>query len=141
LEVSQKGNPGVAIVVPESVLQNAAAAQSHIAATLKNAGAAAQREDFSIDLIRLQVKKSMLKPNLPKPPAGTADSSRALKGSRPVAWGSKTGVAQIYRWESLQPGNRLDGCAVLEGTHSTYFVPEGWTLEMDTYGNAKLRRS
>ena len=83
----------------------------------------------------------MLKPNLLKPPPGTADSSHALTGSRPVAWGSKTGLAQVYRWESLQPGNRLDGCAVLEGAHSTYFVPQGWSLEMDTYGNAKLRRS
>jgi N-methylhydantoinase A/oxoprolinase/acetone carboxylase beta subunit len=139
LEVSRKGYPGVAIVVPESAFQNTAAAKSHIAAALKNAGA--QQEDFRIDLIRLQVKKSMLKPKLPKPLAGGPDSSQALKGTRPVSWGSKTGSAQIYRWESLQPGNHLDGCAVLEGAHSTYFVPEGWTLEIDAYGNANLGRS
>ena len=83
----------------------------------------------------------MLKPSLPKPPAGGSDSSHARKGNRAVAWGSKSGSAQIYRWESLQPGNCLDGCAVLEGVHSTYFVPQGWGLEMDAYGNAKLRRS
>jgi N-methylhydantoinase A len=138
LEVTQKGHPGVAIVIRESSLQNTGVASSQIAAALE-ASAIGPPENLSIDLIRLQVKKSMLKPNLPKPPAGTADSSHALKESRPVAWGSKTGLAQIYRWESLQPGNRLDGCAVLEGAHSTYFVPEGWTLEMDAYGNAKLR--
>jgi len=40
----------------------------------------------------------------------------------------------------LQPGNRVEGCAVLEGANSTYFVPEGWTLLMDHYGNAKLTR-
>jgi hypothetical protein len=34
----------------------------------------------------------------------------------------------------------VDGCAVLEGANSTYFVPEGWILEMDAYGNGKLRR-
>ncbi len=140
LEVSQKGHPGVAIVIPESAIQNTNAANSHIAAALRNS-AAAQREGFGIDLVRLQVKKSMLKPDLPKLPLGSPDCSQALKGTRRVAWGSKTGSAQIYRWESLQPGNRLDGCAVLEGAQSTYFVPEGWTLEMDTYGNAKLRRS
>ena len=30
--------------------------------------------------------------------------------------------------------------AVLEGVNSTYFVPEGWTLEMDQFGNAKATR-
>jgi len=141
LEVSQEGRPGVAMVVPEAGLQNANAANSQIAAALTNSAGAVQRADFRVDLIRLQVKKSMLKPNLPKPPAGGPDSSRALKGTRPVSWGSKAGLAQIYSWESLQPGNRLNGCAVLEGAHSTYFVPEGWALEMDPYGNAKLGRS
>ncbi len=140
LEVSQPGQPGVAITVPESAIHDTNAAKSHIAAALKDSGASGQRPDFSIDLIRLQVKKPMLKPGLPKPPAGGPDSSHARKGTRAVAWGSKSGSAQIYRWESLQPGNCLDGCAVLEGVHSTYFVPEGWSLEMDAYGNARLHR-
>jgi N-methylhydantoinase A/oxoprolinase/acetone carboxylase beta subunit len=141
LEVSPRGHTGVAMAVPESALQNSSAVNAHIAAALRDSGAGGQQSDFSIDLIRLQVKKPMLKPSLPKPPAGGLDSSHALKGTRAVAWGSKSGSAQIYRWESLQPGNCLDGCAVLEGVHSTYFVPEGWSLEMDAYGNAKLRRS
>jgi hypothetical protein len=34
----------------------------------------------------------------------------------------------------------VEGCAVLEGVHSTYFVPEGWVLEMDRHGNAKSVR-
>jgi len=29
---------------------------------------------------------------------------------------------------------------VLEAENSTYFVPEGWTLLLDQYGNAKLTR-
>jgi N-methylhydantoinase A/oxoprolinase/acetone carboxylase beta subunit len=140
LEVSRRGSSIASIVVPESALQNASEANSHIAAALKDFAVASQQMDFGIDLIRLQVKKSMLKPNLPKPTAGGSDSSHALKGSRAVAFGSKSGSAQIYRWESLQPGNRLEGCAALEGAHSTYFVPEGWSLEMDAYGNAKLGR-
>jgi N-methylhydantoinase A len=139
LEVSQKGHPGIAMVVPESALQSLKATMSHVVAALNNSGSV-QHGDLGIDLIRLQVKKSMLKPQLPQLPLLGADSSRAWKGSRRVAWGSKSGSAQIYRWESLQPGNGLEGCAVLEGAHSTYLVPEGWILEMDTYGNGKLRR-
>jgi N-methylhydantoinase A/oxoprolinase/acetone carboxylase beta subunit len=60
---------------------------------------------------------------------------------RKVAWGSSNGEAQLYRWEALQPGNCVVGCAVLEGANSTYFVPEGWTLVVDGFGNAKLARS
>jgi N-methylhydantoinase A/oxoprolinase/acetone carboxylase beta subunit len=139
LEVSQKGQPGVSMAIPESALEDGNAATSHIAAALKTS-VSSQRGAFCIDLARLQVKKSMPKPDLPKLALGIPDASRALKGTRGVTWGSKSGSAQIYRWESLQPGNRLKGCAVLEGAHSTYFVPEGWTFEMDTYGNGKLHR-
>jgi N-methylhydantoinase A len=140
LEVSQKGRPGMAMVVPEAALQSPNAAISHVAAALNNS-VGVQHGEFAIDLMRLQVRKSMQKPKLLKLPLAGPDSSHALKGTREVALGSKSGSAQIYRWELLQPGNRLEGCAVLEGAHSTYFVPEGWILEMDTYGNAKLRRN
>ena len=139
LEVSRNGHDGVSVVVPEVALQSVSAATSHVAGALETS-AAGQCGDFSIDLIRVQVRKPMPKPNLPKLPAGGADASQALKGTRAVAWGSKNGSAQIYRWESLQPGNRVEGCAVLEGANGTYFVPEGWILDMDAYGNGKLTR-
>ena len=38
------------------------------------------------------------------------------------------------------PGNRMDGCAILEGVNTTYFVPEGWTMVVDSYGNGDLSR-
>ena len=98
------------------------------------------KEPFVVDLLRVQIKKAMPKPSLAARPLHRADSSHADKGRRQVAWGSAKGVAQLYRWEDLQPGNRVEGCAVLEGANSTYFVPEGWTLLMDQYGNAKLTR-
>ncbi len=138
-EVSQRGHVGVSIVMPESALQSLNAATFQVNAALSNS-ATGHREAFGIDLVRLQIRKAMPKPNLPRSDAGGADASRALKGARNVSWGSKDGLAQIYRWESLQPGNRVEGCAVLEGANGTYFVPEGWILEMDGYGNAKLRR-
>jgi N-methylhydantoinase A/oxoprolinase/acetone carboxylase beta subunit len=75
-----------------------------------------------------------------KPPQGP-DSSPARKGTRRVAWGSSSGEAQLYYWEGLLPGNCVEGCAILESPNTTYFVPEGWTLEMDPYGNASVRKS
>ena len=83
----------------------------------------------------------MSKPRLVERASEGPDSSHARVGKRQVFWGSRGGEAQIYRWESLRPGNRVEGCAVLEGLNTTYFVPEGWALVMDGYGNGKLSRA
>jgi N-methylhydantoinase A/oxoprolinase/acetone carboxylase beta subunit len=138
-DVSRLGYAPVSIAIPESALQSLNAATFHINAVLSIL-TGGQREAFGVNLVRLQIRKAMPKPDLPKLPNGNADASSALKGTRSVTWGSKNGWAQIYRWESLQPSNRVEGCAVLEGANGTYFVPEGWILEMDGYGNAKLQR-
>jgi N-methylhydantoinase A/oxoprolinase/acetone carboxylase beta subunit len=91
-------------------------------------------------LLRVQIKKAIPKPSLVEKPLQGADSSHALKGKRNVAWGSKDREALLYTWEALQPGNSLEGCAILEGASSTFFVPENWTLKMDRFGNAQVTR-
>ncbi|HEV1996006.1 MAG TPA: hydantoinase/oxoprolinase family protein, partial [Candidatus Acidoferrum sp.] len=139
MEVSQTGQPSKSVCTPESALRSAKDLRAHLTGGLHDEQAS-KDGDFFLDLARLQVKKAMPKPSFLERPLQGADSSHARKGIRPVAWGSKSGSAQLYRWEALQPGNRVEGCAVLEGVHSTYFVPEGWLLEMDPYGNGKLRR-
>jgi N-methylhydantoinase A/oxoprolinase/acetone carboxylase beta subunit len=139
LEVAQSGSATAAVIVPDSALHSVEALTSHISNALGNS-LIGQHKPVGVELIRLQLRKPMPKLKLPKPQHSGADVSAALKGTRSVAWGSQTGSAQIYRWESLQPGQRIDGCAVLEGTNSTHFVPEGWTIDMDEYGHAKLHR-
>jgi acetone carboxylase, beta subunit len=69
------------------------------------------------------------------------DPSHAHVGKRHVLWGSRNGEAQVYRWESLRPGNRIEGCALLEGLNTTYFVPEGWVMVFDGHRNGKLSRA
>jgi len=86
------------------------------------------------------MRKAMPKPALTAKPLQGTDASHAIKGERKVAWGSSKCTAQLYRWEALDPANRVEGCAVLEGANGTYFVPEGWTLVVDQFGNAKLNR-
>jgi acetone carboxylase beta subunit len=80
----------------------------------------------------------MPKPRLVKLPLQDPDSAHARLGKRQVFWGSRNGEAQVYRWESLRPGNRVEGCAVLEGVNTTYFVPDGWAMVVDGYGNGTL---
>lgn len=139
IEVSQTGQPTKVVGTPESAFRSVTDLRKHLTESLGNARAFEDGR-VSIDHARLQLRKVMPKTDLVERPRQGADASHARKGARPVAWGSKCGSAQLYRWESLQPGNRVEGCAVLEGVHSTYFVPEGWILEMDPYGNGRLGR-
>lgn len=135
-EVTGKDRHSVPVACPESALRSAKELQAAI-----ERASGVPHGAVSIDLFRLRVKKEMPKPRLVEEPLQGPDSSHARLGKRPVSWGSRSGEAQIYRWESLRPGNRVEGCAVLEGLNTTYFIPEGWTMVVDGYGNAKLTRS
>lgn len=95
--------------------------------------------DISLEVVRMRVRKTMARPALLEKSLGTGDASHARTGEQAVAYGSKNHQASVYRWESLQPGNEVSGCALLVSENSTYFVPEGWTLTMDRYGNAQLQ--
>jgi N-methylhydantoinase A/oxoprolinase/acetone carboxylase beta subunit len=135
-EITGTGRHSVPVAVAESSLRSA----KELKAAFENAPGA-PRGAISLDLFRLRVRKEMSKPQLVERASEGSDSSHARVGKRQVFWGSRGGEAQIYRWESLRPGNRVQGCAVLEGLNTTYFVPEGWALVVDGYGNGKLSRA
>ena len=97
--------------------------------------------DVSLELIRMRVSKSISKPAMVKKDKGSTDSGAARIGKRKVAYGSLSGEADLYKWELLRPGNKVAGCSILESQNSTYFVPHGWTLEIDQFGNAQLVRA
>ena len=135
LEVSVPGKATVAVVFPEASIRDKGSLR---AMCETKTGVAAELS--AIELLRVQIRKAMPKPVLVEKALQGADSAHAIKGKRKVAWGSSKGEAQLYDWELLQPGNRVEGCAVLEGANTTYFVPEGWALVVDQFGNAKLNR-
>jgi acetophenone carboxylase len=136
LEISGPGKAAMAVAFPEMSFRDTGRLRAMCEA---KTGVAA--DVSAIELLRVQIRKAMPKPALAERALQGADSKHAIKGKRKVAWGSSKGEAQIYRWESLQPGNCVEGCALLEGAQSTYFVPEGWTLVVDRFGNARLSRS
>jgi N-methylhydantoinase A/oxoprolinase/acetone carboxylase beta subunit len=133
-EVEGKDRHSASVACAESSLGSA----KDLEATLRDAGA--PKGEIALDLLRLRVKKPMPKPRLTAQPLAPADSSHARVWKRPVSWGSRSGEADIYRWESLRPGNRVEGCAILEGLNTTYFIPSGWVMALDAYGNGKLSR-
>jgi acetophenone carboxylase len=135
LEIGRSGRPAMVVSCPETAFRDAGSFREFL-----ESSDGAKAEPIVIELIRVRIHKAMPKPALTTKPLKGPDSSHAIKGERKVAWGSSKATAQLYRWEALEPGNRVEGCAVLEGENSTYFVPEGWTLVVDQFGNAKLNR-
>ena len=103
-------------------------------------GSAVPGGDVSLELVRMRVTKPIAKPALTLKEIGSEDAAGALIGKRKVSYGGNRGEASLYKWEALQPGNRVQGCSILEAENSTYFVPEGWTLGIDQYGNAQVTR-
>jgi len=135
LEISRPNQQSLTVTCPPDVLQDANRLKTLLERTITGPKGA-----FVVELLRVQIKKAIPKPSLVEKPLQGADASYALKGKRKVAWGSKNGEALLYTWEALQPGNALEGCAILEGASSTFFVPENWTLKMDHFGNALVTR-
>jgi N-methylhydantoinase A/oxoprolinase/acetone carboxylase beta subunit len=133
----QRSSP---LSIAEESLSSAQSLKSELA-KLIGVGNSSTTKPPLLELLRVRAKKPMLKPRFVERGRTNADPSDAKVGTRKVFWGSRSGQAQIYRWESLQPGNRVEGCAVIEGENTTYLVPDGWNLEVDGFGNALLTRS
>jgi N-methylhydantoinase A/oxoprolinase/acetone carboxylase beta subunit len=140
LDASRNGHNSIAVHCSESSLRGEKDLQAALAKALGHVSGAPDQL-ICLELLRVSVKKQMPKPHLKERPLQTSDSSHARKGTRKVSWGSSTGEARIYNWEALQPGNQIEGCAILEDVNTTYFVPENWQLTMDRFGNAALTRS
>jgi N-methylhydantoinase A len=138
-EVSENGRKSVVAPCPELSLADAAELRAALGKAFGTAPGASSGE-LSLELIRLQVKKAMPKPRLVEHPMRGTDSSRARIGTRQVLWGSRSGEAHVYRWESLQSGNCVEGPAVLEGLNTTYFIPDRWTMVLDRFGNGVVTR-
>jgi N-methylhydantoinase A/oxoprolinase/acetone carboxylase beta subunit len=140
LDAARNGQSSSAVHCSESSLRSEKDLHATLAQALTHP-AGAPDAPISLELLRVAVRKQMPKPQLVERRLQSPDSSHARKGTRKVSWGSRTGDAQIYNWEALQPGNQVKGCAILEDVNTTYFVPENWELTMDRFRNAALTRS
>jgi N-methylhydantoinase A/oxoprolinase/acetone carboxylase beta subunit len=74
--------------------------------------------------------------HLPKLKLDGHDPSAARKGERPAYWPDANDFrpTPIYAYESLQPGNRLEGPAILEGEYTTVVVPPSMKFSIDERG-------
>jgi acetophenone carboxylase len=139
LEAGSAGGKSIPVACPEPALKSPADLK-RVLSTALGPSASVRPDAIRLELLRVRVTKTMPKFRFSKSELQKPDAAHALTGSRKVFWGSRSGEARIYRWELLRPGNRIDGCAILESVNTTYFVPEGWTFTLDGYGNAMLNR-
>jgi N-methylhydantoinase A/oxoprolinase/acetone carboxylase beta subunit len=138
-EVAGSAGPSVTVACPETALGSASELKAALSTALAARGKA-RTGNTSLEMLRVRVKKAMRKARLVDRALQSADASHARIGTRTISWGSRASEAQVYRWESLHPGNRVAGCAVLEGVNTTYFIPDGWAMTIDQYSNGKMAR-
>lgn len=55
--------------------------------------------------------------------------------------GASQSATPVHRWEAMNVGDTVRGPAVVNGATLTCPVPPEWTLRVDDYGNAELRRT
>jgi N-methylhydantoinase A len=132
LEFSQMGQANIEVRCPAQPFKETRQLRNLLPSEFREAQA-------TLEVVRMKVKKALARPALIEKKSGNDDSVAAQVGTRAVAYGSRDDRATIYRWELLQPGATVQGCALLESENSTYFVPEGWSLTVDRFGNAQLQ--
>jgi len=64
---------------------------------------------------------------------GKAPPPDAVKGPRRIYQKGQWRDADIYRMESMLPGNEVNGLAVIEASNTTLFVPPEWRVRIDEY--------
>jgi N-methylhydantoinase A len=71
---------------------------------------------------------------------GSRDPRKALREEREVYWTPGEGYRKtpIYDRDRLEPGNLIQGPAVIEARDTTYVIPADWVLNIDKYSNAVL---
>ncbi|HXU20470.1 MAG TPA: hydantoinase/oxoprolinase family protein [Verrucomicrobiae bacterium] len=76
------------------------------------------------------------KVHLPKLPLEGKDPSGARKGERPAYWPEEKTFrpTPTFTYESLRPGNVVDGPAIVEGQYTTMVVPPGMRFSIDERG-------
>ncbi|MGA8450937.1 MAG: hydantoinase/oxoprolinase family protein [Candidatus Acidiferrales bacterium] len=76
------------------------------------------------------------KVELPKLTLEGRDPAAARKGQRPVYWPTEKDFSDtpIFSYESLRPGNAVEGPAVIEGEYTTLVVPPTMNFTIDQRG-------
>jgi len=67
------------------------------------------------------------------------DVAAARRGSRRCLFEGKRVETPAYDWDRMQPGQRLEGPALIDDKTTTVLIPPGFACEVDPYRNLVLR--
>lgn len=97
--------------------------------------------DRPIQIVNLRVTALGVMPPIAWPRQEYVDREPERAAQRPVLLpDGRTASIPIFRFVDLHPGHRFAGPAVVEYPGSTFFVPEGWRVELDEMLNARAER-
>jgi len=96
--------------------------------------------DRIIDVLKLRVKSAVTKIEIAELPVGDEITAPDEKGDRVVYRRKEKVTTNLYDWNKLKPGNRIDGPAIIEGEDTTSVVPRSWRFVMGAFGNGALYR-
>lgn len=88
-----------------------------------------------VEVINLRVSITGVTPKPALSLLPTATAPAKASGSRQVYLGGTPFNAAVYQREPLTAGHRFSGPAIVEQYDSTTFVPAGFDVEVDVYGN------
>ena len=88
--------------------------------------------------IRLRVTIPGEGVDMPSFPHGDGDPGQALIETRPMIFEGKMKPGKMYRREHLEPGDRMDGPAIVVEYSATTVIPPGWTALVDPYKNLMM---
>jgi len=89
-------------------------------------------------LDRLTVRGSLQAPHHEPVEAPGERRAASSVSHREVGWGTGDTLTPIYDWETLAPGEHLEGPAVVEAAANTAAVPPRWSFTLDGFGNGRM---
>jgi N-methylhydantoinase A/oxoprolinase/acetone carboxylase beta subunit len=96
---------------------------------------------YQVTEVCVIAKVDTVKPRLREHELASKEPDRkTFKGRRPVFQHGAWHEADIWRMEDLEPGNEVDGLAVIEASNTTLFVPPEWHVRIDAHDIYWLER-
>ena len=87
----------------------------------------------SVPKLKPKLKKYPLEDKIPR--------ANAFKGERKVYTRGKWVEAKVCEMDLLNPGNEIEGLAIIEAPTTTLLVPEGKKIEIDEYRRYWLKEA
>jgi N-methylhydantoinase A len=91
---------------------------------------------------RVRVTRSVEKLSLLPHAVASGAPAAVAAGERRVTFsGGESARCAVYRWGDLEPGTRIGGPAIVEGSDTTVVAPPGCRVELDRWCNLVLDRT